>query len=297
MATLSIFKSPDGRAAFKDVYDRSLGRWPVALETLFVPTRFGRTHVLASGPRDAPPLLLVPGMTGTAAMWAPNIAALSRDHRVYLPELVGDLGWSEVEQPLRNRDDGATWFREVMDGLKVESAVVGGLSLGGWLGLNLALKEPSRVRGLVLMAPAGGFVELGMQFILHVFPCMFFPYRPVIDWALRWMCAPGNTPPRDFAELFTVAMKHGRLQVRVRPDRFPEEELRRLRVPTLLLVGEKEVICGGSALLERARQLVPGIQAELVPGAAHLLSGERPELVNASIVRFLEALARPIVAA
>ena len=40
-------------------------------------------------------------------MWAPNIAALARTHRVYMPEVPGDFGWSEVERPLKSRDDCA----------------------------------------------------------------------------------------------------------------------------------------------------------------------------------------------
>ncbi|WNG48178.1 hypothetical protein F0U60_31615 [Archangium minus] len=92
-------------------------------------------------------------------------------------------------------------------------------------------------------------------------------------------------------------MKHFRSRLRVRPGPFPEEELRRQLVPTLLLVGEKEVITNGPALVERARQLVPHLQTELVPNAGHLLSGEQPERVNAHVVRFLEDLALPSQAA
>ncbi|WNG48179.1 hypothetical protein F0U60_31620 [Archangium minus] len=64
-----------------------------------MPTRFGRTHVLVSGPREAPPFFLLHGMTGTSTMWAPNIAALARTHRVYMPEVPGDFGWSEIAPP------------------------------------------------------------------------------------------------------------------------------------------------------------------------------------------------------
>ncbi|WP_257459547.1 alpha/beta fold hydrolase [Archangium lipolyticum] len=291
------FKTPEGQSAFTTVYERALERWPVPVERLFVPTRFGRTHVLVSGPREAPPFFLLHGMTGTSTMWAPNIAALARTHRVYMPEVPGDFGWSEVERPLGSRDDCAAWLGEVMDGLKVESAMVGGQSLGGWLSLNFALKVPARVNALVLIAPAGCFAEVGLQFILHAIPCMFFPYRPVFDWSERWMCAPGNTPPRESSAVFAAGMKHFRSRLQARPGPFPEEELRRLLAPTLLLVGDKEVITSGPALVARARQLVPHVQAELVPNAGHLLSGEQPEHVNARVVRFLEDLARPSQAA
>ncbi len=55
-----VFKSPEGEAEYQAAYDATLSAWPVPSKSIFVPTRAGLTHVLASGPEDAPPLVLLP---------------------------------------------------------------------------------------------------------------------------------------------------------------------------------------------------------------------------------------------
>jgi hypothetical protein len=77
MSTSSLIRSPSGQQAFHAAYHAALARWPVPHESVFVDTRFGRTHVVVSGPENAPPLVLLHGATLTATQWVPNVEALS----------------------------------------------------------------------------------------------------------------------------------------------------------------------------------------------------------------------------
>src|SRR5689334_834092 len=77
-----VFRSPEGEAAFMAAYDAVLANWPVAYESLSIPTRLGRTHVIASGPASAPPVILLHSLAASAAVWQPNVAALSPHFRV-----------------------------------------------------------------------------------------------------------------------------------------------------------------------------------------------------------------------
>ena len=61
-----IYKSLDGKANCLAVYEAALAAWPVPYEQLDLPTRFGSTHVLATGSRIAPPLVLLHGNWATA---------------------------------------------------------------------------------------------------------------------------------------------------------------------------------------------------------------------------------------
>lgn len=56
-----IFKSPEGKDKFMVFYDSVLSNWPVPYDSLTVPTRFGSTHIIVSGPKDAMPLVLLLG--------------------------------------------------------------------------------------------------------------------------------------------------------------------------------------------------------------------------------------------
>ena len=72
------------------------------------------------------------------------------------------------------------------------------------------------------------------------------------------------------------------------PTKFSDEELTKTKVPTLLLIGQDEVIYGSiDATLDRVRRLIPHIQTEIIPNAGHLPNVDQPELVNARILKFL----------
>src|SRR4030066_1137263 len=65
----SIFKTPEDEAIYMAAYDAVLALWPVPYESFYVPTRFGKTQVLASGPKDAQPLVLLHATSASATMW------------------------------------------------------------------------------------------------------------------------------------------------------------------------------------------------------------------------------------
>jgi pimeloyl-ACP methyl ester carboxylesterase len=68
---------------------------------------------------------------------------------------------------------------------------------------------------------------------------------------------------------------------------FSDEELRQMSIPTLLLVGDKEVVYQPQHVVERARQLMPHVEAEVVVNSGHLLPIDRADTVNARILTFL----------
>jgi hypothetical protein len=79
MTHTSAFKTPEGEAAFLAAYEAIMELWPVPYEEIEILTRFGMTHVVISGPKDAPPLVLLHGQCGTLTMWATNVADWSKD--------------------------------------------------------------------------------------------------------------------------------------------------------------------------------------------------------------------------
>ena len=73
------------------------------------------------------------------------------------------------------------------------------------------------------------------------------------------------------------------------PYPLPDEELKSLEVPTLLLVGDQEILYAADPeqVLERGEELVEDIQTALIPDAGHLLQLEQPELCNSHMLDFL----------
>ena len=289
MSQASVFKTPEGEAAFLAAYDAVMKRWPVPYEEIEVPGRFGMTHIIVSGPKNAPPMVLLHGYMATSAMWAPNVADFSKDYRIYAIDVMGQPSKSFPTEPIRNAEDYAAWLGETLDGLHLDRIRLVGQSYGGWLALNFALTAPNRLEKLVLLSPGGGFVPLVRQFSLRGMLMVRVPTRLTVNWFMRWL---GITGPdaRYIRELTYLGLRHFRVPVetlRVLPVLFSEDRLRAMRVPTLLLIGDHEVICNPATALAQARRLFPDVRAELVPQSSHEMCFSQRRIVDARVLDFL----------
>jgi pimeloyl-ACP methyl ester carboxylesterase len=290
MSQASAFKTPEGEAVFLAAYTAAMKLWPVPYEELEIPSRFGMTHVIVSGPKEAPPLVLLHGYDATSTMWAPNIADFSKDYRVYALDVMGQPSKSIPTEPVRTAEDYAVWFAETLDGLHLDRIYLVGQSYGGWLALNFAIAAPDRVQRLVLLSPGGGFVPMARQFSLRGMPMVWFPTRVTVNWFFRWLgITASNAGP--VLELTYLGLKHFRVPIetlRVMPVMFPDDELRAMRVPTLLLVGDHEVVCDPAMALARARRLFPDVQGELIPQCSHDMCFSQRRIVDARVLDFLK---------
>jgi pimeloyl-ACP methyl ester carboxylesterase len=289
MSHASSFKTPDGEAAFLAAYDAALKMWPVPYEELDVRSRFGVTHVIVSGRKDAPPLVLLHGYWATSTMWAPNIADFSRDYRVYALDVMGQPSRSIPEEPVRDVADYVAWLTATLDALHLGRVLLVGMSFGGWLALKYAVSVPDRVQKLVLLSP-GGFLPMVGQFNLRGMLMAFFPTRVTVNAFMRWLGFTGG-PARPVLDLMYLGLKHFRIPVetlRIGPTVFPDEELRGMRVPTLLLIGDREVISNPEAALTRARRLIPDLDGGLVPGSSHEMCVSQSRIVDARVLDFLK---------
>lgn len=283
-----LFKTPEGEAEYMRAYEACLVMFPAPYEALDIPTRFGNTRVHSCGPAGAPPLALLPGLLASGMMWLPNLAPLSRNFRVYVVDILGDVGRSRATAVPATRAEAAEWLTSVFDELRIDRPGVVGASYGAFLALNLALRWPERVRRLALLAPAGGIVRFSATFLLRMYLPKVLPSQctPSIDF----MVARGNekTVPRDLRQLLFLAMRHGRPALKLWPAVVTDDELRRLRTPTLLMIGEGEVIYRAASAVERARKLIPHVETEVVPNSSHLFTIEQAATVNARLLAFFE---------
>jgi len=295
MTNTSAFKTSEGEAAYLAAYDAAMDLWPVPYEEIEIPSRFGMTHVVTSGPKDAPPLVLLHGMLATSTMWSPNIADFSKEYRVYAVDVIGQPSKSipDPDEPIRDETDFVAWLSATLDGLNLDRVSLMGMSYGGWIALNFAMAAPERIRKLVLLSPAASFQPLSRLFSLGMIPMVFFPTRLTVNSYFRWMGfkdMSGDTEFRGMLDLMYLGMKHFRFPpetARVKLNAFSDDELRILPVPVLLLIGENEVIYDAAKALDRARQFIPNFEGELVPDCSHEMSASQHRFVDARVLDFL----------
>jgi pimeloyl-ACP methyl ester carboxylesterase len=183
----------------------------------------------------------------------------------------------------------------LLDSLKVESAVVGGVSMGGYAAMALLREDAGRVRGLVLVdtqataddAAGRERREASAQEALAQ------GVEPLVRTLLPKLVAAGPDSPvgREVAAMIRgaspQAVAAAQRGMALRPD--SKDMLARYAGPALVVVGEHDAITP----LEKAKQmadLVTGAKLEVIPGAAHLPNQEQPEKFNAVLDGFLSQL-------
>lgn len=284
----SPFKTPQGKANYMATYDAVLAMWPVQPEPLDIPIRFGITHANACGPKDAPSLILLHALSFTSTMWYPNITCLSERFRVYALDTINDIGKSRPTRSLQNRRECAEWLSDVLAELGIEQASFAGVSFGGWLAVNFALNAPDQVKQIVAISPAATFAPIK----LHVFLQMLSAFFRTGDSGsiVEQFFIKGFHVDKRLANQFATAMRSGWKAPGwpVMPSVFSDAELRQIKIPMLLLLGENETIYDPKKVLLRSTRLMSSIEATIIPGAKHLLNIEQPELVNSLIMEFLK---------
>lgn len=287
---ISVFRSPEGEAQYVAAYDAVMKQWPVPYNELYIPTRFGITHVVASGPKDAAALMLLHPAGGGATIWVRNVGGLSQCYRTYAVDTIGEPNKSILTRSisLRQRRDFTDLMVDLFDGLKIESANMVGNSFGGFLALNTAFYLPERVKKVVLISPAATFVPIP-AWSWHFMPAnMIGPLigsKRMLLAAYDWIWQ-GFPKDECIAQLRALAAIYGRPR-HWSPTVFSDEELRKIRTPVLLLIGDHEVIYKPEDAIRRATRLVPGLKAKIVPNANHIAEYTAPDFVNAAILEFL----------
>ena len=272
-----IFRTEAGRRAVLQRYQEMLSRWPVPAECLRVCTRQGETFVLGSGPRDAPPLTLLHGSGSNTAMWMGDVTLWAEHFRVYAVDIIGEPGFSAPTRPPLESDAYALWLDDVLRELGVQRTPVVGASLGGWMALDYAIRRTERVERLVLLCP-GGIGRQKVGFLLKV-----LLYRPFGEWGLRRSIEAvagvdaQQTP--EIAEYIALNFKHF-LPRRDRLPVFPDAALRRLRMPTLAIVGGRDAMFDSADTCERLKRNAPQANVILLPDVAHSITGQAEPILH-----------------
>src|SRR5579862_2507485 len=280
----SIYKSAEGERAVRERYLQFLKYWPVQNQQLRVPTREGETFVVARGAENAPALVLLHGASGNAAMWMADIAAWSQHYRVYAIDVIGDAGLSATSRPPLASEAHALWLDDVLEGLHIEHASFLGLSNGGWLALDYATRRPERVESLVVLCP-GGIVR-AKNILLKALPFLLlgkWGARKVREMIVGRMPANASQAHQAFADFIALIFQH----LRPRTERHPilrDDQLKRLNMPVMVILGGKDVVFDSAAIKERIERTLPHAEIRYIPEAGHFIPGQ-----TAPILEFLRA--------
>ncbi|QUW95075.1 MULTISPECIES: 3-oxoadipate enol-lactonase [unclassified Streptomyces] len=233
---------------------------------------------LSEGPDSAPPLLLGPSLGTSYALWDAVAPELSVGHRVIRWDLPGHGGSpADLIGPGATVGDLAELVLALADSLGLERFAHAGVSLGGAVGLHLAVHHPERVSSLAVICSSAHFGGAGAwrERAARVREEGLAGLADSAD--ARWF-TPGFTVPRLVrdhreADPGAYAACCDALAAFDLRDRVAE-----ISAPTLLIAGREDPATPPAHLRELA-DAVPGSTLTEIPGASHLAPAERPEAV------------------
>jgi pimeloyl-ACP methyl ester carboxylesterase len=231
---------------------------------------------------SGPTLLLTHGFSATSFAWQPQMAALSDAYQVVVWDIRGHGRSDSPEDPAEYSEAlTVADMAAVLDAVDAERAVIGGLSLGGYLSLAFNISHPERVAGLVLCDTGPGY------------------RRP--EGRASWnRLAEGRArhfEKHGFKSLENHPLTHGRQHKSPRGlalaargilpqhDARVIDSLPTIAVPTLVLVGEHDerFLAPTDYMADR----IPGASKVILEGAGHNANVDQPEAFNAALRDFL----------
>lgn len=288
MADSSLFKTKEGEKLYLEAYAKALTLWPVKYEEVDLKTSYGKAHVVISGPERGSPLVLLHGMHASSTMWYPNIKSLNETYRTYAIDYIAEPGKSVLSKGIRTKEDIVQWYSEVFDLLKLKKFSIIGASRGGWIAVELANKLPKKIDKLVLLSPAQTFtIVKPKENVLRNLYFLIVPEQNRLRSTLKTMCYDVNKLEGPFVDQYYTCMKTMRTDMDfLKMIIYTDKELESLKLPVLVLIGDKDIINNNKSL-ERADKLLPNSQTEVIKKAGHFLSIDQAEKVNEKMLSFL----------
>ncbi|HYO10577.1 MAG TPA: alpha/beta hydrolase [Tepidisphaeraceae bacterium] len=252
-------------------------------------------HYEESG--SGPPLVLLHGFPLDARVWARQREDLADMFRVITPDLRG-FGRSASTSPFTSLKQLADDVRALLVELGALPAVLGGLSMGGYVALEYAKKYPADLRGLILVdTKAEGDTAEGKQGRDKMVQLVREKgSAAVAEQMMPKMLAPSAAQriPAVARELRAImeacpplTIEQALLAMRDRDDH--ARDLPSITVPTLVIVGQHDAITPPAGA-EKMRQAIPHARITIVPDAGHMAPIEQPEQVSLAIGRFIATL-------
>lgn len=261
-----------------------------------IPTNGITTEYELEGPANAPVVTLSHSLAATLHLWDAQAAALTSRYRVLRYDIRGH-GGSDVPPAPYTLEQMADDLNDLLRGLKIAETHFVGLSMGGLIGMTMALRHPTTIKSLVLADTTACYGEerkarwderiaaaqaKGVPALLDAtmegwFSASFRAAKPDVIARVKAMMAPTKTEGYVGA---IRAIGYGDLR----------DQIRTIKVPTLILIGEHDKGTDMS-MATTMHERIPGAALTVLPRAAHCSCIEAAAGFNAALLAFLGKVA------
>ncbi|MFZ4860733.1 alpha/beta fold hydrolase [Sphingobacterium sp. Mn56C] len=263
----SIFKSEAGKLQIIKAYDEALQKLDGQLQSSFIHTSFGDTHLLTNENEGKEVLLLLHGASSNASSWLSDWEIYKKDFRIIAIDIIGEAGKSAETRLPYTTNDYANWLNEVLTALDVQKVNIVGLSQGGWLAIRFASSFPQKVNKIVLLAPAG-IVPTEGKFILKAI--LYSLLGTLGKKKINKLVLGGQVVDPKVRSFMDLTQSN--FQARMDKEYlFKDQELSKVTMPTLFIGGAKDVIRSADKIAARLQAVLPNFKSIIDPAKGHVL--------------------------
>ncbi|EKD41706.1 MAG: Alpha/beta hydrolase fold protein [uncultured bacterium] len=264
---------------------------------MFLNINGGALFVREEGPQNGLPVIFIHGFPLSQKMWDPQIKALKKTNRVIAYDVRGH-GQSDRGDGLYTIEGHVDDLVSLMDYLKIQKAVIVGFSMGGYIAQRFIERNPERVLALGLFDTKSGADnnEGRLKRFLALKDIRLNGLAPFAETSILSLFSEKTLHEKQeiVDVVFNMIMnspQHGVMGTLLcLASRYDLTlALSGIKVPTLLLVGEHDVITPPDSMQEMA-QSIKGCEIHIVPEAGHMSNLENPVFVNEALLRFLGGL-------
>lgn len=264
-------------------YKTNLGK------TKFVPLTKYTAEVYQIG--NGSPIVLVPGLAGGYELLGPLAKSLSAKHHVFSYQLRGENDCFALRHPFE-LDDLVNDLAELIEALNLENPTIMGVSFGAIIALKFAIRNPHRLHRLIVHGVGARFerslIQQVASTVLSRFPLP--TDSPFVNQFFNLLF--GGKQKRDSLFEF-VTRQVWQTDQSVMAHRFRliegfdvENQLKSIKVPTLVLAGDKDVFVSPRSLQTFCEE-IPNVTVARLPNCGHLGFVTKPDLVTRKIADFL----------
>jgi pimeloyl-ACP methyl ester carboxylesterase len=232
-----------------------------------------------------PAILLTHGYGATLRMWDPQVAAFGDLYRIIRWDMRGH-GASDSPDDPATYSHGATVADMVamLDACGIECAVIGGLSLGGYMSLAFHAAHPERVRALMLFDTGPGYKNAEARAQWNRLAEGY-----AVGLETRGLAALGDgAEVRVATHRSAQGLAHAARGMLAQRDTRVIESLPGIAVPTLLIAGSEDKPFLGATEYMAAK--ISGARKVIIAGAGHASNLEQPDAFSAAVASFLDGL-------
>jgi pimeloyl-ACP methyl ester carboxylesterase len=237
---------------------------------------------------DGPPLLLTHGYSSTSAMWHGQVAALSKHYQLVLWDMRGHGQSDYPDDPgAYSEKQTVADMAALLDEVGAERAIVGGLSLGGYMSLAFYRAHPERVRALLIIDTGPGFKKNDAREAWNK------RAQETADRFDRDGLAVLRTLSRERASAShrdATGLAHAARGMLPQFDTRVIESLPDIKVPALVVVGADDAPFLAAADYMAAK--IPGAGKVVIPSAGHAVNIDQPQAFADAVLPFLDSLPR-----